>query len=549
MKTIITHTLILSLILCGGLSAQNPPDSPENPPEPPSTAEVTQPADAGTVVEEPDSQAAEQVLEEASEAATAEVEAAKASGSITVEPVEEEDIDYINRNDIVTISNNSHLSRNERAKDMVTIMGNSVAEGRIDGDMVTVLGNATLDGYVDGDFVVVMGSAKFGPEAEVDGDVVVIGGGIDADPASSIEGERVSIPFFSPGMVEHFQQLPLFVRECIFLGRPISPNIRFTLYIAGVFLLFYILLAALFPRQMERSRKVIEDKPLSAFFAGVLVLACYIPFVIILLITVVGALLVPIADLALISIAIFGKAVAFFFIGKQIARAIRAGFLEHPMLSIIIGGVLVYALYMIPFFGLFLFLLLSVLGLGAVSVAIGDSISEKKAARQAAAPTPPRLPSGQIAGATMDGTSGEQALPQPGTPLSQIDPATASLFTRVGFWWRAFATLIDLLIVGAITSVLSIATPIIPLFAYFIIFWGWKGSTLGGMALGLRIQKLSGEPIDWSTAIIRSLSAIVSFLPFFIGFFWAGWDPDRQSWHDKIAGTTVVQIPKGYTWN
>lgn len=109
--------------------------------------------------------------------------------------------------------------------------------------------------------------------------------------------------------------------------------------------------------------------------------------------------------------------------------------------------------------------------------------------------------------------------------------------------------MIDLMLVGFLIGILNIGVPLIPLFAYLILFWGWKGSTLGGMALGIRVQKISGEPMDWSTSIIRSLSSIVSFLPFFLGFFWAGWDPENQSWHDKIAGTSVVQVPKGYTWN
>jgi hypothetical protein len=31
---------------------------------------------------------------------------------------------------------------------------------------------------------------------------------------------------------------------------------------------------------------------------------------------------------------------------------------------------------------------------------------------------------------------------------------------------------------------------------------------------------------------------------FFLGFFWIGWDRDKQGWHDKIAGTVVVRVPK-----
>ena len=46
-------------------------------------------------------------------------------------------------------------------------------------------------------------------------------------------------------------------------------------------------------------------------------------------------------------------------------------------------------------------------------------------------------------------------------------------------------------------------------------------------------------------SVVRSLASCFSFIVFFLGFFWAGWDKEKQSWHDKIAGTIVVQVPKG----
>jgi len=29
-----------------------------------------------------------------------------------------------------------------------------------------------------------------------------------------------------------------------------------------------------------------------------------------------------------------------------------------------------------------------------------------------------------------------------------------------------------------------------------------------------------------------------------LGFFWAGWSREKQSWHDKIADTIIVKLPK-----
>ena len=553
MKHLQNITLIVLFTWSTGLFAQEAVETaPQDTPD-----QATTEAIEDTVVE-----AVEQVTEAVTqeeeatesdqtvESTEAEADAAEAVDEVaTVTPVEEaEEKEWIFRRELVSVGGNNSLGPNEKANEMVTVAGNAESSGHINRDMVTVLGSAKLDGYVGGSMVVVMGNAELGPNAVIEREAVVIGGRLTKHPDARV-GQEVNIPFLPPGVAKQFEDVPVFISECLFLARPISPNVPFTLYVAGVFMLFYLLLAAIFPGPMERSRKAIEEKPFNSFFAGVLVLACYIPFLILLVISVVGILLVPIFDLALLSISIFGKAVVFYFIGRQIARAIRVRALEHAILSILIGGAIIYAMYMIPFFGLFLFLVFSVLGLGAVCIAIGNSISERKEARQASMPPPPIGTALPGSGAGAAAQAGPGVTVQPGTPLSQVEPATAAIFQRVGFWWRTLATFIDLILVGAITAVLTIQTPLIPLFAYFIIFWGWKGSSLGGMALGIRVQKISGEPMDWPTSIIRSLSSIVSFLPFMIGFFWAGWDPENQSWHDKIAGTTVVRVPKGYTWS
>ena len=41
----------------------------------------------------------------------------------------------------------------------------------------------------------------------------------------------------------------------------------------------------------------------------------------------------------------------------------------------------------------------------------------------------------------------------------------------------------------------------------------------------------------------RLLCYLVSALPFYLGFLWAAFDRRKQGWHDKIAGTVVIQEP------
>jgi uncharacterized RDD family membrane protein YckC len=46
-------------------------------------------------------------------------------------------------------------------------------------------------------------------------------------------------------------------------------------------------------------------------------------------------------------------------------------------------------------------------------------------------------------------------------------------------------------------------------------------------------------------ALVRGLGAALSVVVLFLGFFWIAWDPDKQGWHDRIAGTVVIRLPRG----
>ena len=62
---------------------------------------------------------------------------------------------------------------------------------------------------------------------------------------------------------------------------------------------------------------------------------------------------------------------------------------------------------------------------------------------------------------------------------------------------------------------------------------------------GLKVVRLDERELDWSTAIVRALGCFLSFVVVGLGFIWVAFDDEKQSWHDKIAGTTIVRVPKG----
>jgi uncharacterized RDD family membrane protein YckC len=86
----------------------------------------------------------------------------------------------------------------------------------------------------------------------------------------------------------------------------------------------------------------------------------------------------------------------------------------------------------------------------------------------------------------------------------------------------------------------------LPLLAvYAACLWRLRGTTIGGIILGLKVVRLDDRPMDWTTAVVRALACFLSLVVVFLGFIWVAFDPEKQSWHDKIAGTIVVRVPRG----
>ncbi len=77
---------------------------------------------------------------------------------------------------------------------------------------------------------------------------------------------------------------------------------------------------------------------------------------------------------------------------------------------------------------------------------------------------------------------------------------------------------------------------------YTIGFWvKQNGQTPGKRVLHIRIIKEDGQPLDLFTAFIRYISQMLSMIVIYIGYIWVLFDSKKQSWHDKIARTYVIE--------
>jgi uncharacterized RDD family membrane protein YckC len=143
--------------------------------------------------------------------------------------------------------------------------------------------------------------------------------------------------------------------------------------------------------------------------------------------------------------------------------------------------------------------------------------------------------------------------PQPETPGGYGgQPPSGPSGPRADFVQRLLAALIDGVIVGIPFAILYLALHafgyligVLGAIAYGIYFEaGPAGQTVGKRAMGIRVIRLdTGGPLGWGPAAIRYVvRSLISGLLCGLGYWWMLWDKERQTWHDKAAGTIVVPV-------
>jgi uncharacterized RDD family membrane protein YckC len=123
---------------------------------------------------------------------------------------------------------------------------------------------------------------------------------------------------------------------------------------------------------------------------------------------------------------------------------------------------------------------------------------------------------------------------------------------RASFFRRLGAALLDGILIGIVTGLLQaivgggiggLLTLAVGIGYYGYLEGGPTGQTLGKKALGIRVYDLSdGGPIGFSRGVIRYFARILSTIALLLGYFWMLWDSEKQTWHDKLAGSVVVPV-------
>lgn len=73
-------------------------------------------------------------------------------------------------------------------------------------------------------------------------------------------------------------------------------------------------------------------------------------------------------------------------------------------------------------------------------------------------------------------------------------------------------------------------------------FWTHGGQTLGMKTWRIRVVRADGSPLGLRDAGLRYGAAMLSWLPFGLGFWWALVDSAHLAWHDRLSGTRLVRV-------
>jgi len=150
----------------------------------------------------------------------------------------------------------------------------------------------------------------------------------------------------------------------------------------------------------------------------------------------------------------------------------------------------------------------------------------------------------------------------------------ASMPDRIygSFWRRVGAFIIDIIVICIICAVMGVmayvaykvglaahdrkvsfgnATPLMSFFtfgvvllasAYFVVFHGMSGQTIGKSVLGLRVIGSEREQLTYGRALLRWIATIgFGLLSFGVSLLWIIWSRDKRGWHDYLARTWVIR--------
>jgi len=465
----------------------------------------------------------------------------------------------------------------ETVRDAAVVFGNATIAGHVTGNLVVIFGTANVasTAVIDGDFVTIGSGAKVQPGASARRDVVVVGGPLDAPAGFGAGGGQIVIG--SGWLGSWLDDVVPYLSRGLAWGRVIVPDLPWVWGVLSLVFLLYAALNLVFDRPVLACANTLRNRPLTTFGSGLLVLLLIGPVCVLLAVSVIGIAVVPFVICALIAAAIIGKVAVARWIGMSAVPEDPDGSRAHAARSFVIGFAVLVITYMIPVIGIIAWAIAGVLGLGSAALAFMAAYRRENPAKPPVfvppppappAPTYPTTPVADNPASAFDASAAATPTAPPPFGFSPPEPSPAGIYAAVApmaasgllvaqpralFRDRLASFVVDVLLIFILVAFLdSIGVVDSPaaffplLLIYLIASWTWKQTSLGGVICQIRLVKTDGTPLTFADALVRGLAGIFSLAILTIGALWILRDPENQAWHDKIAGTYVVKVPRNW---
>jgi len=258
-----------------------------------------------------------------------------------------------------TFGEDAHVGATEVVDDLVTMGGDAVVLGRVNGDVVSMGGDVVVRGVVTGDVVSMGGDIELAPGSQVSGDLTSSGGTVTVHPAASHGGGSVRLD-----QLDHFSWSGPAGKFGHGVGGFFATVLSKTVSHTLLFVLGLVLMGAARER-LDALQLVMVRSPLQSLGTGILGLVASVVAIVVFAITIVG---IPAAIIlaVLLPIAFYvGLAAAATVVGAVLPVAALKG---KPVLQLAAGVGLLFAVSFIPVFGSIAACFVACLGLGALIV-------------------------------------------------------------------------------------------------------------------------------------------------------------------------------------
>jgi hypothetical protein len=226
-------------------------------------------------------------------------------------------------------------------------------------DAVAIGGSLTVRGRVEHDAVAIGGSVILSSGTVVGHNAVAVGGAIQRDAQSQVLGDvmEVGIPGASSAVSSarrtNWVRVFWIVKLVSFIG----------------FVALVLVIAAVFPRQLDIVASTVEHALMHSVLWGVLGTVLIVPLAVLLAISIVGILLIPLEFVFILIAMVFGYVAIARFVGSKMVKAFGQAPLSL-LVETLVGIFILFVIGIIPIVGWLVQWIVTFIGFGGVLSAL-----------------------------------------------------------------------------------------------------------------------------------------------------------------------------------